>query len=225
MRVGPTTSIRPAAGYGERGKRCPSGAFAEGESDPNESSEASSGQQRKQCPLRRLSLRTAQASAYAAADPTLRPTRPRRACTAPSPAGSYPAPARGGRDGDGSGAFGAGHATAGGGHQFGAKRLYAEEPINKLSGRREAERERRPADGVGYRQGWARQLTIPERPGGARTAPSPAGPCPAQGAGRVLTGRTDTGGGHFGAKRHSCHDTPQPVFRPQRFSGGRRTCQ
>ena len=33
---------------GERGKRCPGGAFAKGESDPNESIEASSGLQRKQ---------------------------------------------------------------------------------------------------------------------------------------------------------------------------------
>ena len=42
---------------GERGKRCPSGAFAEGESDPNESCEASSGLKRQRWPLRRLSMR------------------------------------------------------------------------------------------------------------------------------------------------------------------------
>ena len=59
----------------ERGKRCPSGAFAEGESDPNESSEASGGQKRQQCPPRRLSLRN----------------RHRRARSAPSPAGPRPA--------------------------------------------------------------------------------------------------------------------------------------
>ena len=186
MRVGPTTSIRPAAGYGERGKRCPSGAFAEGESDPNESSEASSGQQRKQCPLRRLSLRTAQASAYAAADPTLRPSRPRRACSAPSPAGPCPAPARGGRDGDGTGAFGAGHATDVGGDQFGAKRLSAAEQTRRFPAgeKRSGNGGRRTASGTS--KGGPRQLTIPERPGGARTAPSPAGPCPAQGAGRAV---------------------------------------
>ena len=67
------------------------------------------------------------------------------------------------------------------------------------SGRREAKRERRPADGVGYQRGWARQLTIPERSGDARTAPFPAGPCPAQGAGRAVDRPDFHGWGQFGA--------------------------
>ena len=91
------------------------------------------------------------------------------------------------------------------------------------SGRREAKRERRPADGVGYQRGWARQLTIPERSGDARTAPFPAGPCPAQGAGRVLTDRTFTGGANSARKRHSCRNTQHAAFRPERSAeaGGR----
>jgi len=50
------------------------------------------------------------------------------------------------------------------------KRLYAEGQASKFSGRREAERERRPADGVGYWQGGPRYLSIAERAGGARAA-------------------------------------------------------
>ena len=50
-------AIRTHGGRGERAEWCPSGAFAEGENEANESIEASSGQKRKQGPLRRLSLR------------------------------------------------------------------------------------------------------------------------------------------------------------------------
>ena len=42
---------------GERTEWCPSGAFTAGENEVRESTEASSGLQRQQCPLRRLRLR------------------------------------------------------------------------------------------------------------------------------------------------------------------------
>ncbi len=44
-------------GVGERSEWCPGGAFAKGENEVSESSETSSGLQRQQEPLRRLSLR------------------------------------------------------------------------------------------------------------------------------------------------------------------------
>ena len=64
--------------------------------------------------------------------------------------------ARGGRDGDGTGAFGAGRpATRVGPIQREAPTCRRTD--KQGSGRREAERERRPADGVGYRRGWAQR--------------------------------------------------------------------
>ena len=56
-------------GVGERSEWCPSGAFAEGENEVSESSETRSGLQRKQEPLRRLSLRKNPAGR----DPNARP--------------------------------------------------------------------------------------------------------------------------------------------------------
>ena len=123
--------------------------------------------------------------------------------------------ARSGRDGDGTGAFGAGQpATRVGPIQREAPTCRRTD--KQGSGRREAERERRPADGVGYQRGWARQLTIPERSGDARTAPFPAGPCPAQGAGRAVDRPDFHGWGQFGAKRHSCRNAQHAAFRPER---------